>query len=111
MQQLAWMPTLPRPLRILWLHSWVRPTQALREALGDAGYRADVTRVDIEPALNAAITRRDFEVAIVDGDVGIARELVERRFREHRISAPLLDHDTSATLVRRIEEAMHYRRS
>lgn len=101
------MPTLARPLRILWIKSWAQPTQALRDALGDAGYRAILTRADIEPAVHAAITRRDFELAIVDGDAGIARELVEAWFREHRIFAPVIDHGAPATLVQRIEHAVH----
>jgi len=100
------MPTLPRPLRILWIRSWAQPTQALRDALADIGYRAILTRVDIEPAVHAAVMRRDFELAIVDGDAGIARELVETWFREHRIYAPVIDHGAPATLVHRIERAM-----
>jgi len=106
MHRVPTVSTPPRPLRILWVHSWVQPTQGVRDALSDAGYRAILTRVDIEPALQAAITRRDFELAIVDGSAGIARALVEARFREHHIFAPVIDHDAPATLVRRIERAM-----
>ena len=102
MQLVRRMATPSRPLRILWIRSWVQPTHGLRDALCDAGYRAILTRVDIEPALEAAITRKDFELAIVDGDAGIARELVEKRFREHRVFAPVIDHDAPTTLVRRI---------
>ena len=107
MQHVASMPTPERSLQILWIRSWIEPAQPLREALGDAGYRANFTRVDNEPALHAAITRGDFELAIVDDHkAGLARGLVETRFREHGVRAPLLDHGASATLVRRIEEAL-----
>jgi hypothetical protein len=103
--------TTTRGLRILWIRSWVQPTQPLRDALADIGYRAMFTRVDIEPALHAAIARRDFEIAILDGNCGLPRELVQARLREERIFAPLLDHEAPATLVRRIEKAMLQRRS
>lgn len=110
MQFVRGMPA-HRLLRILWVRSWCESLQPLRDALGDLGYRALFTRTDIEPALHAAISRRDFEIAIVDRECGISRELVEIWFREHRVVAPLLDHQAPATLARRIDQAMLVYRS
>jgi hypothetical protein len=49
-------------LRILVLRSWDQPIAPLRQALIAAGVDAELVRVDIEPALAAALDRRNVDV-------------------------------------------------
>jgi hypothetical protein len=62
---------------------------AERAALDDAGINATLTRVDIEPALNAAPSRSaKFDVVIHDAATpGIPRDLLEARLRAYRAIA------------------------
>lgn len=91
-------------IRILLIRPWVRPLEALRDALRAVGVEPRFTRVDIEPALNASLTRGGLDLAILDPETpGLSRDVVEARFREHGVSAPLLDFDDDlAALAQRV---------
>jgi deoxyribodipyrimidine photolyase len=76
--------------RILVIRAWTEPLAQLRAALRDAGVTVRITRVDIEPALNAALARSSYEVVVWDPRCSIARDIVETRLREHGRSATIV---------------------
>lgn len=86
------MPVSTEPVRILLVRPWTKPLASVRDALRDAGMTARISRVDIEPALNAALSRRSvFDVIIYDPTTtGISREMIEARLREHRRLIPIV---------------------
>lgn len=78
-------------VQVLLIRAWIHKLDPVRVALNDAGYELHFTRVDIEPALNAALTRGRFDVVIHDPTVAaISRELLEQRLREHRHGTPIV---------------------
>ena len=80
------------PVRILLVRAWTEPLAPLRSALREAGLVARIVRVDIEPALNAALERGSkYDVVVLDPATrGITRELVDARMRDHRRSIPVV---------------------
>lgn len=76
---------------VLLIRAWIRSVEPVRAALQRVGLDVHISRVDLEPALHAALTRRAFDLILHDPDVpGLSRELVELRLREHRHAAPLV---------------------
>jgi hypothetical protein len=80
------------PIRILLVRAWTEPLGPLREALREARVVARIARVDIEPALNAALERGSkFDVVVFDPATrGISREILDARLRDHRRSIPVV---------------------
>jgi precorrin-6B methylase 1 len=76
--------------RILVIRAWTEPVAQLRAALRDAGVTVRITRVDIEPALNAALARSSYDVVIFDPRCSIPRDIVEARLREHGRTATIV---------------------
>jgi hypothetical protein len=94
-------------IRILVVRAWTRPLAPLRAALCDAGIDAFITRVDIEPALDAALTRTSFDVIVFDpATPGITRDIVEARLCEHRCFTPVVALDNASTVIDRIKHAL-----
>ena len=82
---------MPSPLHVLLIRAWIHRLEPVRAALHDAGFDVEVTRIDIEPALHAALTRRAFDLVIHDPRVvGLPHELVETRLRMHRHATPIV---------------------
>lgn len=72
-------------VRILLVRPWTEPLREFRAALAATGIEARISRVDIEPALNAALSRTSFDLIVLDPRTpGITRELVESLLRDHR---------------------------
>jgi predicted MPP superfamily phosphohydrolase len=79
------------PLHILLIRAWIHELEPVRVALCDAGFDIEITRIDIEPALHAALTRRAFDLVIHDPSVtSLSRELIEARLRGHRHATPVV---------------------
>jgi hypothetical protein len=78
--------------RILLVRPWTATIAPVRAALRDAGISATITRIDIEPALNAALGRgTPFDVIVHDpGTPGLPLSVVEARLREHRRVIPIV---------------------
>jgi hypothetical protein len=76
--------------RILVIRAWTEPLAAFRAALRDAGVTVRITRVDIEPALNAALARSSYDIVVWDPGCSISRDLVETRLREHGRTASIV---------------------
>jgi hypothetical protein len=80
-----------KPVRILVIRPWTKPLGPLRAVLRAAGIEAQIWRVDIEPALNAELTRCSFDLILFDPTGSISREVVEQRLREHRRVVPVVE--------------------
>jgi hypothetical protein len=84
------MPLPSATPRILVIRPWTEPLTELRAALRDAGVIVRITRVDIEPALNAALARSSYDVVVWDPHCRIARDIVDARLREHGRTASIV---------------------
>ena len=99
-------------VKVLLIRPWIHSLAPLRAALRSAGYEARFTRVDIEPALQAALARGEFDIAIVDpATPGLTRSTIEACMREHRASIPLIELDGVNTLAAEIRHALDAQRS
>ena len=96
------------PIRILLVRAWTEPLAPLRAALRDAGLAARIVRIDIEPALNAALQRGSkFDVILFDPAMrGITREVIDARLRDHRRSIPVVRLEGIKDLADRIRAAL-----
>ena len=99
-------------MKVLLIRSWIHPLAPVRAALRATGLDPRFTRVDIEPALNAALFRGGHDIALHDpATPGLPRSLVESCMRAHRIDIPLVELGELGNLAERIEVAMAARRS
>lgn len=74
------------------IRPWTEPLSEIRAALRGAGIAARISRVDIEPALNAALSRGDFDVVVYDPRTKeLSKDTVIARLREHGRVAPVVD--------------------
>jgi hypothetical protein len=99
-------------MKVLLVRPWVHPLAPLRDALRTAGFDPRFTRVDIEPALNAALARGAHDVILLDPNTpSLSRAIVEARLRDHRVDIAIveLDGDLRA-LCDRIRVALASRR-
>ena len=103
---------MPAPLHILLIRAWIHELEPVRAALRDAGFDVDITRIDIEPALHAALTRRAFDLVIHDPNVAsLSREVIEARLREHRHATPIVTLRTFEGLGDAVIRAFAYLRN
>lgn len=94
-------------VRILLIRPWTEPLGPFRDALRDAGINASVVRVDIEPALNAVLSRIAFTIVVFDPVTPkLTREVVEERMREHRRTASIIAFDRFDVVVDAIRRAL-----
>jgi hypothetical protein len=94
-------------IRILLIRAWTEPLAPFRDALRNAGIAARIARVDIEPALNAALSRGAFDVVVIDPNTpGLARGVVEARLREHRTACPIVVFESLQTAVAGIRRVL-----
>jgi DNA-binding NtrC family response regulator len=94
-------------IRILLIRPWTEPLAPLRSALTAADLRARFHRVDIEPALNAALDRGGYDVIIFDTRTpGISRETIESRMKANRRAIPIVTLGDARTLADEIREAL-----
>lgn len=99
-------------VKVLLIRSWIHSLAPLRDALRSSGYEARFTRVDIEPALQAALARGGFDIAIADPTTpGLSRSTIEACMREHRASIPLIELDGVNHLADDIRCALDAQRS
>lgn len=85
------MPGEDDKVRILLIRPWTEPFAPFRAALRAVGIHARIARVDIEPALNAALGRGSYDVVVFDpGTPGVSRDVVEARLRDHARVIPIV---------------------
>ena len=93
-------------IRILLIRPWTQPLAPLRIALEQAGMTARFHRIDIEPALNAALDRGGYDVVVFDSRTpGITREIIESCMRANRRSFPIVTLSDPSTLADDIRQA------
>jgi DNA-binding response OmpR family regulator len=99
-------------VKVLLIRPWIHSLAPLRASLRSAGLEARFTRVDIEPALNAALARGGFDVAIVDpATPGLSHATIEARLREHRAEIPVIVLEDVVSLGDQVKNALAARRS
>jgi hypothetical protein len=97
-------------VRILLVRPWIEPLSAFRDALRAAEIHARISRVDIEPALNAALSRISYDLIVLDPRTpGITRDLVEDRLRENRRLVQIVMFDELGVTIAAIQRALRQR--
>jgi DNA-binding NtrC family response regulator len=104
------MSAVPEKVRILLIRPWTEPLRAFRDALRAAEIQARISRVDIEPALNAALSRSSYDLIVLDPRTpGITRELLDERLREHRRIVQVVMFGALDVTIAAIERALRLR--
>src|SRR5690242_6601761 len=99
-------------LPILLVQFWVRDLAPIRTALTAAGIDARLVRVDIEPALHAALSWDRYAAVIYDPETpSLSRATVEELVRTSRADLPLILVDDLATLGARVLAALRARQN
>lgn len=99
-------------IHVLLIRPWILSLAPVRGALRSAGYEARFTRVDLEPALQAALTRGGFDLAIVDlATPGLPPATIEACLREYRAYLPVVEVGDVSDLGARVKRALAARRS
>nr|HEX4319214.1 hypothetical protein [Kofleriaceae bacterium] len=98
-------------VRILLVRSWAHPIAPLRTALAAAGLRARFVRVDIEPAVNAALGRGGFDVIVFDAGAGLSRATLDACIRDHETETPVIELGLVDDLAARITAALRATRN
>ena len=92
---------------VLVVQFWVHDIKPIRAALEGAGLEVAITRVDIEPALHAALTCGHYDLVIYDPSTAtLSRAAVEENLRASRRDPPLVVADDLATLGARARELL-----
>lgn len=78
-------------LHVLLIREWIHSVEPVRLALHAAGLDARITRVDLEPALHAALARGAFDLVLHDPQVAaLPRDIVEAKLRARHEVAPIV---------------------
>ncbi len=78
-------------LRIVLVRSWLHKLEPIRAALRAAGFAPTFLRIDIEPALHAALTRGDLDLVIYDPELeGLSGPTVAARCKAVRPGVPCI---------------------
>jgi hypothetical protein len=101
------MAELAAKVSVLVVQMWVHDLKEIRAALQEAGLTATITRVDLEPALGAALEWGDFDVVIYDArTTAISREALIDCLRVRGRNTPIVDLGDVATLGTRVRGAL-----
>jgi len=94
-------------IRILLIRPWTEPLAPLRAALEVDDLDVRFHRVDIEPALDAALDRGRYTVVVFDPRTpGITRETLESRMKANRRAIPIVTLRDVRTLAEDIRQAL-----
>jgi hypothetical protein len=77
-------------VRILLIRPWFDALAPIRAVLRDAGFTARITRVDLETALDVALSRGQFDVVVFDPTTKLSLDVVEMRIRTHGAGTPII---------------------
>lgn len=96
----------PTVVRILVIRPWTVSETPLRAALQRAGMAVEITRVDIEPAVNAALMRRSYDVIVLDpATPTVTREDVEACLRAQQLRIPVVELRAVESLADDLQQA------
>lgn len=99
-------------VQVLLIRPWIHSLAPLRASLRRAGLEGRFTRVDIEPALHAALARGGYDVAVVDpATPGLTHSTIEGSLRDHRADFPIIVLEDIESLGVRVKAALASRRS
>jgi DNA-binding NtrC family response regulator len=99
-------------VQLLLIRPWIHSLAPLRASLRRAGFEARFTRVDIEPALHAALVRGGYDVVVVDpATPGLPHSTIESCLRDHRADLPIIVLEDIESLGERVKAALASRRS
>ncbi len=106
------MPPRTHTLEVLAVQIWIRDPAPLRAAIRSAGFLARIKRVDIEPALHAALGRQAWDLVVFDREPPIlSLTTLRQAMRSHRCKAPLVVIEDGEVLVESVRRALKARRS
>lgn len=95
---------------VLVIQFWIEAVDPIAAAFQNIGITPRIKRVDIEPALNAALGRLAWHLVIYDPKTpGIGLKALQAAMRTYRCNAPLVIVDDSSALEDRIVEALRER--
>lgn len=95
------------PIRILLIRPWTAPLAPLRLALERAAMTGRFHRVDIEPALNAALHRGGYDVVVLDPRTpAITLDVVEACMKANRRAFPIVTLSDPSTFADEIRSAL-----
>lgn len=101
-----------RQLQILLIQYWIHDVRPIRTALEAAGISAAITRVDIEPALHAALTTARYDLVIYDpATSSLSHAAAEECLRSVRKDLELIIADDVDGLAARVLAALQARSS
>lgn len=102
----------PHTIELLAIQFWIHDPGPIHRAVHLAGFTARIQRVDIEPALHAALGRQAWDLVIVDpATPDLSQVSVQRAMDGFRRNAPLIVLDDVVALPDRIRDALCARRS
>jgi DNA-binding response OmpR family regulator len=106
------MPVGAPSIEVLLIQLWIHEVEPFATALATAGVAANIKRVDIEPAVNAALGRRSYDLVIFDTRTpGLSLEMVQTCMRTHGIRVPLVVVDGRDLLDDVLTSALRQRQS
>lgn len=106
------MPIRERSVHVLVIRFWIHDAAMIRESVRAAGFHAHIRRVDIEPALHAALGRQPWDLVIYDPSTPeLSLDTTRRLMTAFRRRAPIVILDDVETLADRVRQALHDRRS
>lgn len=106
------MPTSQSSIEVLAIQFWIHDATLIRDAVHAAGFIARIKRVDIEPALHAALGRQPWDLVIYDPSTPeLSIETARRLMKAFRRRAPIVILDDVGTLADRVRQALHDLRS
>src|SRR5947208_1130316 len=107
----GWMVIGASTVEVLLVQLWTLDPDPILRVLRVAGLDARVTRVDIEPALHAAVNRQSYDLVLYDpATPGLPIASVEAALRASRCGGVLLIADDLTLLAESIRHALRSRR-
>jgi hypothetical protein len=101
------VPARDPRLQILIIRSWIEELRPIRDALRAGGLSVDLTSVDFEAALDAALSRGGFAAVIYDpATPALPRDLVIACMRANKCELPIIVLEDVASLAARVQTAI-----
>lgn len=97
---------------VLAIQFWIHDPALIRDAVHAAGFIARIKRIDIEPALHAALGRQPWHLVIYDpATPDLSLETVRRAMRAFRRRVPVVIVGDVTPLVEQVRRVLQHRRS
>lgn len=94
-------------IRVLVVQYWIRDLQPIRDALHTAQLDVELTRVDIEPALHAALSWARYDIVLYDpATITVSHEVVKECLHANRHYVPLIVIEDIARLGDQVRGAL-----